>query len=83
MMKAGVISLQQSIPFNLEQLIPFIKVETIENTEGLFIVRSTYRKTNLKLPIKMLDSVKQLAEQEDITISQWVECVINQALKQM
>jgi excisionase family DNA binding protein len=79
-MKAGETSLQQVIPFKLEQLIPYIKEGTIEIAEGLFIVRSAYRKTNLELPIKMLDAVKQLAEQEDITMSQWVEKAINKAL---
>ena len=45
------------------------------------IVRSAYRKTNLELPIKMLDTVKQLAEQENMTMSQWVEQAIHQVLK--
>ena len=49
--------------------------------ESAFIVRSAYRKTNLELPIKMLDEVKQLAEQKNITISQSVEQAIHQALK--
>jgi len=80
-MKAGETSLQHSIPFKLEQLIPFIKEGTIEIAEGLFIVRSAYRKTNLELPIKILDTVKQLAEQENITMSQWGEGAIYQALK--
>jgi len=29
----------------------------------------------------MLDTVKQLAEQEDMTMSQWVEQAIHKALK--
>ncbi|WP_223881975.1 hypothetical protein [Niallia endozanthoxylica] len=79
-MKAGEISLRHSVPFKLDQLIPFIKEGTIEVAEGLFIVRSAYRKTNLEPPIKMLDEIKQLAEQENMTMSQWVEQGINQAL---
>ena len=66
---------------SLNQLIPFVQEGTIEIAEGLFIVRSAYRKTNLELPIKMLDTVKQLADQENITMSQWVEQAIHQALK--
>jgi len=80
-LKAGELSLPQSIPFNLDLLIPFIKEGTIEIAEGLFIVRSAYRKTNLELPIKMLDEVKQLAEKKNLTMSQWVEQVIQQALQ--
>ncbi|WP_223881867.1 hypothetical protein [Niallia endozanthoxylica] len=57
-MKAGEISIQHSIAFNLDQLIPFIKEGTIEIDEGLFIVRSAYCKTNLELPIKRLDSAQ-------------------------
>ena len=76
----GKHSIQNSIPFTLNQLIPFIKEGTIEIAEGLLLVRSAYRKTNLELPIKMLDTVKQLAEQENITMSQWVERAIHQAL---
>src|SRR3954468_19871464 len=79
-MKTGESILQNPFPFTLGQLLPFINEGTIEITEGLFIVRSAYRKTNLELPIKMLDDVKQLAEQENITMSQWVERAINKVL---
>ena len=44
--------------------------EQSEISEGVFIVRSAYRKTNLELPIKMLDEVKYLAEQDHITMIQ-------------
>lgn len=80
-MKAGETPLPHSIPFTLNQLTPFVQEGTIESAEGLMIVRSAYRKTNLELPIKMLDDVKKLAEQENINMSQWVERAINQALK--
>jgi excisionase family DNA binding protein len=80
-MRAGEISFQNPLPFTLNQLFPFIKEGTIEADEGLLIVRSAYRKTNLELPIIMLDNVKRLAEQENITMSQWVERAIDQAIK--
>ena len=80
MMKTGESILQNPFPFTLNQLLPFINEGTIEIAEGLFIVRSAYRKTNLELPIKMLDDVKQLAEQEHITMSRWVKRAINKAL---
>ncbi|MBT2710489.1 helix-turn-helix domain-containing protein [Pseudomonas sp. ISL-84] len=80
-MRAGESSLENPLTFNLNQLIPFIQGGSIKKFENLLIVRSAYRKTNLELPIKMLDTVKQLAEQENITMSQWVERAINQSLK--
>ncbi len=43
----------------------------------IFIVWSDYRKTNVELPIKRLDPVQPLAEQENMTMSQWVEQAIN------
>ena len=79
-MKAGETPIPHSTPFPLNQLIPFIQEGTIEIVEDLLLVRSAYRKTNLELPIKMLDKVKQLAEQDNITMSQWVERAIHQAL---
>ncbi|MFZ0447095.1 MAG: hypothetical protein WAM95_21185 [Bacillus sp. (in: firmicutes)] len=66
----------------IDQLIPFVQQGTIKMVEDFLLVRSAYRKTNLELPIKMLDMVKQLSEQENITMSQWVERAIHQALKQ-
>jgi excisionase family DNA binding protein len=78
-MKAGEIPIPSSIPFTLNQLLPFLQEGTMEMVEGFLVVRSAYRKTNLELPIKMLDKVKQLAEQESITMSQWVERAIHQA----
>ena len=65
----------------MNQLIPFIQEGTMEIAESFLLVRSAYRKTNLELPIKMLDTVKQLADQENITMSQWVEQAIHEALK--
>ena len=44
--------------------------------------RSAYRKTNLELPIKMLDKVKQFAEKENMTMSKWVERAIQQSIEE-
>ena len=69
-MKTGESILQNSLSFTLDQIFPFIYEGTIEISEGVFIVRSAYSKTNLELPIKMLDEVKYLAEQDHITMIQ-------------
>jgi excisionase family DNA binding protein len=79
-MRAGESALKNPLSFTLNQLVPFIPEGTIEIDEGLFIVRSAYRKTNLELPIKMLDAVKRIAEQENTTMSQWVEKAIKNRL---
>ena len=36
-MKAGEVTIQNSLPFTLSQLLPFINEGTIEIAEGLFI----------------------------------------------
>ena len=79
-MKTGESIVQNPLPFTISQVIPFINEGTIELAEELFIVRSAYRKTNLELPIKMLDVGKKLAEQDNITMSQWVGRAINKVL---
>ncbi|USK57703.1 helix-turn-helix domain-containing protein (plasmid) [Cytobacillus solani] len=71
----------ENVPFTVTDLMLFINEGTIELINGLLVVRSAYRKTNLELPIKMLDTIKQLAEDKDITISQWIEQELNNAIK--
>lgn len=78
-LKAGEVPLTE-LPFALEHLLLYVKEGTIEIAEGLVIVRSAYRKTNLELPIKILDKVKQLAEKENMTMSQWVERAIHHSI---
>ena len=50
-MKAGEIRISNSLPFTLDQLIPFINEGTIEIAEGVFIVpeclpQNKFRATN-------------------------------------
>jgi hypothetical protein len=40
-------------------------------------------KTNLELPIKMSDTIKKLADQDNLTMSQWVENELNKVLNSM
>lgn len=78
-LKAGEVPFTE-LPFPIEQLLLHVQEGTIEIAEGLVIVRSAYRKTNLELPIKILDKVKQFAENEKITMSQWVERALQQSI---
>lgn len=79
--KAGVSPLQE-LPFSFSDLFPFIIEGKLHSAEQLLIFESTYRKTSLELPMKMLDKVKKLADHENISMSQWVEQAIEQALGQ-
>ncbi len=45
------------------------------------MLRSSYRKTSLELPIDLLDNITELAEKKGISISKWVEQKLSSILK--
>ena len=53
--------------------LPFITKGDIYIEEGHLILRSFYRKTSIELPIDQLERITELAEQEGISISKWLE----------
>ncbi|MES1042581.1 helix-turn-helix domain-containing protein [Peribacillus simplex] len=67
--------------FNVADILPFLTKGEIYNEEGILILRSSYRKTSLELPIDLLESMTKLAEQEGISMSKWVEQKLSSLLK--
>ncbi|MGG0845615.1 helix-turn-helix domain-containing protein [Peribacillus simplex] len=67
--------------FIAEDILPFLIKGDIYNEEGHLIFRSSYRKTSLELPIDLLESMTELAEQEGISMSKWVEQKLLSLLK--
>jgi hypothetical protein len=67
--------------FIAEDILPFLIKGDIYNEEGHLIFRSSYRKTSLELPIDLLGSITELAEQEGISMSKWVEQKLSSLLK--
>ncbi|MEX6702326.1 hypothetical protein ABS315_22460 [Peribacillus frigoritolerans] len=49
--------------------------------DDTLILRSTNRKTSFELPIELLETISDLAEQEGISISKWVEQKLSSLLK--
>ena len=76
--KAGARPLPQS--FSFEQLIPFIQEGTIDSDGALLVLESGYRKTSVELPVEMLNTIRQLAEQENQTMSEWIEKALDKEL---
>lgn len=67
--------------FFAADILPFLIKGDIYNEEGHLILRSSYRKTSLELPIDLLESMTELAEQEGISMSKWVEQKLSSLLK--
>ena len=67
--------------FVAADILPFVTKGEIYNEEDHLILRSAYRKTSIELPIDLLESITELAEQEGISISKWVEQKLSFILK--
>ena len=67
--------------FGIADILPFLIKGDIYNEEGHLILRSSYRKTSLELPIDLLESMTDLAEQEGISMSKWVEQKLSSIIK--
>ncbi|TKH04823.1 helix-turn-helix domain-containing protein [Peribacillus simplex] len=67
--------------FIAEDILPFLIKGDIYNEEGHLIFRSSYRKTSLELPIDLLERMTELAEQEGISMSRWIEEKLSSLLK--
>lgn len=69
--------------FLVGDILPFLINGNIFNEEGQLILRSSYRKTSLELPIGLLEKVTALAEQEAISMSKWIEQKLDSLLKEV
>ncbi len=71
-----------NVPFSLEDIKPFLIDGIIDLAEDVFVVRSAYKKTNIDLPINMITRIKELANEEDpsLTMSQWIEKELNKII---
>ncbi|MBT2647649.1 helix-turn-helix domain-containing protein [Bacillus sp. ISL-34] len=70
--KAGEKPLMSEV-FGIADILPFLINGEIHHKENALILRSPYRKTSFELPIELLETISDLAEQEGISISKWVE----------
>jgi hypothetical protein len=64
-------------PFNasfaLTDLQPFVKEGAFIQDGNYLHVKSMYRKTSIELPYQILDKISELAKDEGLTMSQWLE----------
>ncbi|MEE3956191.1 helix-turn-helix domain-containing protein [Peribacillus frigoritolerans] len=67
--------------FGIADILPFLINGEMYHEENTLILRSPYRKTSFELPIELLDKISKIAEQEEISISKWIELKLSSILK--
>lgn len=70
--KAGEKPLKSEV-FGIADILPYLINGEMHHEEGTLILRSPYRKTSFELPNELLEKISDLAKQEGISISKWVE----------
>lgn len=67
--------------FGIADILPYLISGEIHHEEDTLILRSPNRKTSFELPIELLEIISDLAEQEGVSISKWVEQKLSSILK--
>ncbi|MGE7687407.1 Ger(x)C family spore germination protein [Peribacillus simplex] len=58
---------------SIADILPYLINGEMHHEDDTLILRSPNRKTSFELPIELLETISELAEQERISISKWVE----------
>ncbi|MGE7907544.1 helix-turn-helix domain-containing protein [Peribacillus sp. NPDC094092] len=67
--------------FGIADILPYLINGGIHHEDDTLILRSPNRKTSFELPIELLETISDLAEQEGISISKWVEQKLSSIIK--
>ncbi|WP_440970904.1 helix-turn-helix domain-containing protein [Peribacillus frigoritolerans] len=67
--------------FGMADILPYLLNGEMHHEDDMLILRSPNRKTSFELPIELLETISDLAEQEGISISKWVEKKLSSLLK--
>ncbi|WP_251025380.1 helix-turn-helix domain-containing protein [Bacillus sp. ISL-57] len=59
--------------FGIADILPYLTNGEMHHEDDTLILRSPNKKTSFELPIELLEAISDLAEQEGISISKWVE----------
>ncbi|XGZ08553.1 helix-turn-helix domain-containing protein [Peribacillus sp. RS7] len=66
---------------SIADILPNLINGEMHHEEGTLILRSPYRKTSFELPNELLEKISDLAKQEGISISKWVEDKLSSKIK--
>ncbi|MFU2016155.1 helix-turn-helix domain-containing protein [Peribacillus butanolivorans] len=78
--RAGEKSFKSDV-FGIADILPYLINGEMHHEDDTLILRSPNRKTSFELPIELLETISNLAEQEGISISKWVEQKISSIIK--
>ncbi|MGG3480023.1 hypothetical protein ABES21_21395 [Peribacillus frigoritolerans] len=78
--KAGDKTLKSEV-FGIADILPYLISGEIHHEDDSLILRSSIRKTSFELPIELLETISDLAEQEGLSLSKWVEQKLSSILK--
>lgn len=67
--------------FGIADILPYLTNGEMHHEDDTLILRSSNRKTSFELPIELLETISDLAEQEGISISKWVEQKLSSIIK--
>ncbi|MFI8495155.1 helix-turn-helix domain-containing protein [Peribacillus butanolivorans] len=67
--------------FGIADILPYLTNGEMHHEDDTLILRSPNRKTSFELPIELLEAISDLAEQEGISISKWVEQKLSSIIK--
>lgn len=79
--KAGTIPFNREY-FSFEDVLPFVKEGTWELSGTSLIIKSAYTRTTVELPIEMHKAIKKIISKENITISQYIERILEDVLEE-
>ncbi|MDM5281912.1 helix-turn-helix domain-containing protein [Peribacillus frigoritolerans] len=78
--KAGEKPLKSEV-FGIADILPYLISGEIHHEDDSLILRSSNRKTSFELPIELLETISDLAEQEGLSLSKWVEQKLSSIIK--
>ncbi|MGE7686764.1 helix-turn-helix domain-containing protein [Peribacillus simplex] len=78
--RAGEKPLKSEV-FGIADILPYLTNGEMHHEDDTLILRSSNRKTSFELPIELLETISDLAEQEGISISKWVEQKLSSIIK--
>lgn len=78
--KAGEKPLKSEV-FGIADILPYLTNGEMHHEDDTLILRSSNRKTSFELPIELLETISDLAEQEGVSISKWVEQKLSSIIK--
>lgn len=72
-LRQGKSLLKKSEVFGIADILPNLMNGEMHHEDDTLILRSPNRKTSFELPNELLKKISDLAKQEGISISKWVE----------